>query len=420
MGMSKKNKNIRDERIFSTADKERVISDVLKFSRKRFKRFDEVILQLYLDKDLSAYFSDRRISKVHECFSRVSSKTKAVDRAILKNVLVYLDKYSLLVSGEEYIQVVFNMIQFRAYWRRDVFEWKPSSKRGASQVHELAYYLFCHYAVPEFLYKAFFETSNMRFINWFIHIGTGKRIRDLAALPFPFTQKMGHYFLQAPSKFSIQEALRWAQVKGLNGDDKLAERVAYSWLSTKPYEDENFWEAFIRVIVQGGMFNHDKLTELIDYVRETKRENRIFDLKGRTLQSLLRHSDEWHKKATLIRGAQFWSPSGIEGYKLEKKQEVVIVEELTGSKLLADEGRSMRHCVASYVHYCVTGKSAIFSMRKYTMGILLETMATIEVNLSLKRVVQAKGKMNRKISDEAKKHLEHWANKNELALNPFF
>src|SRR5688572_21148090 len=120
MVMSKKNKKIREEQTFVTKQKEQVISDVLKFSRKRFKKFDEVILQLYLNQDLSSYFADRRIWKVHECFSRVSS----IDRAVMKNVFVYLDKYSVLVSGEEYIQVTFNMVQFRAYWKRDIFEWK--------------------------------------------------------------------------------------------------------------------------------------------------------------------------------------------------------------------------------------------------------------------------------------------------------
>ena len=417
--MSKKHKTIKKQQILATQKKEGVINDVLKFSRKRFKKFDEVILQLYLNEDLSSFFTDCRIAKVHECFTKVSSKTKAVERTILKNVFVYLDKHSSLISNEDYIQVVFNMVQFRAYWRNDIFEWIPSSKRSSVQVNELAFYLFCQYKMPEFLYKAFYEKTITLFINWFIHIGTGKKVKELVNMPIAFTQKMGHYFLQTPKNFTVSEALRWAQVKGLNGDDKLAERIAYSWIGTKAYQDEDFWETFIRIIVNGGIFNHDTLTGLIDYVRNSKSENRNYTLNGRTLQSLMRQSDQWHKNISLIRGDQFWNPCGMHGYKVERKLEVVIMEELTGSKLLANEGRAMKHCVGSYVQQCVTGKTAIYSLRKYSMELLIETLATIEVNLSLRRIVQAKAKMNKKISDEARKHLDEWASKNELSISPF-
>lgn len=417
--MSKKHKSVREQQALAAQQREEVLSKVLKFSRKRFKRFDEVILRLHRNEDLGAFFTDRRIWKAHECFSRLSSGAKAADRVALKNALVYLDKHSVLLSGEAYIQAVFNAVHFRAYWRKDIFGWKPSAKKPEAQLQELVFYLFCQYPVPAFLYKAFFEKEALLFVQWFIHIGTGNRIRELLSIPIPFTQKMGHFFLQAPSRFTIPEALRWAQVKGLNGDDGLAERMAYSWLGTKPFGDEEFWEAFIRIAVAGGLFNHDKLTELIDYVREAKRENAAYSLKGRTLQSLLRQSDEWHKHILLVKGAQIWKASGIGGYEMKKKEEAVRIEELTGSKLLADEGKAMRHCVGSYVPYCVSGKTAIFSLRKYTGDFLMETLATIEVNIFNKRVVQAKAKMNNKISDEARKHLQRWAGGNGLAISPY-
>ncbi len=417
--MSKKHKKIKQEQELARQQKEELIANVLKFSKKRFKKFDEVIVQLYKCEDLSSFFSDRRIWKVHDCFKKTSSGANSHDRGILKNVFLHLHRESTLLSGEHYIQVVFNMVQFRNSWCRDIYEWKPSSGRAATQVNELAYYLFCHYPVPRFLYSAFYEQTNLLFINWFIQVGSGKKVKDLCRVPINFTQRMAHYFLQAPSKFSIPEALRWTQVKGMNGDDKLAERIAYSWIGSKPYEDEEFWETFIRVLVNGGMFNYDHLTELIDYVRESRTANRNYSLKGRTLQSLLRQSDEWHRRSILIKGVKTWSACGLKGYKLERKEEMILMEELTGSKLLSDEGRRMKHCVASYVHYCVAGRTAIFSLRRYSMGIFTETLATIEVNLAAKRVVQAKARMNARISDESMKHLTRWAGENELTLSPY-
>ena len=417
--MSKRDKKIKEQELLATKQKEELMNNVLKFSKKRFKKFDEVILRLYENEDLSSFFTDRRVATVYECFQKVSSKSKTMERDVMKNAFVHIYNHSSLFSGEEYIQTVFNMVLLRAYWRKDVFEWKASSKRSANQVNELAYYLFCQYPVPGFMYKAFFERNSKLFINWFIHIGSGGRIKELMNMPISFTQKMGHYFLQAPDKLTIAEALRWAQVKGLNGNDKLAERIAYSWIGTKEYGDEDFWETFIRIVINGGMFDLDQLTQLIDYVREIKTENGNYMLKGRTLQSLLRQSDAWHERSMVIRGTRFWTSSGLYSYKAEKKTETVKMEELTGSKLLVDEGRNMKHCVATYSNQCVAGKTAIFSLRKYSYELLMETLATIEVNLSLRRVVQAKGKMNRKISDEARKHLDEWAKKNELSLSPY-
>jgi PcfJ-like protein len=417
--MKKKSRSEREQQMLVSLEKEQVIRLALQFSKKRFKKFEEIIHQLYMNEDLSSFFSDKRIWKINECFKAPSSKSKANDRKILRDVLVHLCSHSSLVSDEQHIQAVYKMVQFRAYWRNDVFNWKAASKQGAIQVKELAAYLFCKYKVPDFLYKCFYETKNDLHIYWLIHIGRGGSTKEMGSIPIPFTKKMGHHFLLAPAEFSVAEALRWAQVKGLSGEDALAKRIAYSWIGTKPYSNEEFWETFLQLLVNGGMFNHNKITELIDYVREAKRENRNYSLKGRTLQSLVRQSDAWHNRFTKYKGNFFWKPCGIEGYKAEKKPELIVLEELTESSSLREEGRAMKHCVATYSYYCAKGKSAIFSMRKYSGGLLLEIMATIEVNLSLKRIVQAKARMNKAISPETKKHLQVWAMNEGLEVNQY-
>lgn len=417
--MAKKHKTEREKQLLKTAAQEAVIAEALQFSRKRFKKFEDIIGQLYLGEDLSFSFSDRRIWKINECFNNFSLKAKAADRKIFRDVLIQLEAKTALVSGETYIQVLYNMVQFRGYWKKDLFEWKPLSKQPDVQVKELASYLFCKYKIPDFLYQGLYETKNMQYIQWLMHLGDGGRVKEMKNIPIPFTQKMSHYFLMAASKYSIAEALRWAQVKGLNGDDRLAERIAFSWIGLKPYGNEDFWESFIRLVVGGGMFNLNKLTELIDYVREEKRNNHNYHLKGRTLQSLFRQSDSWHNRFSTNRSNQVWKPCGIEGYRAEKKSEVIVLEELTESRKLTEEGKSMKHCVGSYAFYCAKGKSAIFSLRKYSGGLLLDIMATIEVNLALQRVVQAKAKMNKPISEEAKKYMEAWAMNEGLVLNPY-
>jgi hypothetical protein len=48
-----------------------------------------------------------------------------------------------------------------------------------------------------------------------------------------------------------------------------------------------------------------------------------------------------------------------------------------------------------------------------------EVLATIEVNISLKRIVQAKGKLNKPISNEVRKCMETWAKKRELSIGTY-
>jgi hypothetical protein len=167
------------------------------------------------------------------------------------------------------------------------------------------------------------------------------------------------------------------------------------------------------------MFNHSKIGELIDYMREMKRVNTSYSLKGRTLPSLLKQSDDWHKRSSYLGVLQYWRPCGIEGYRFEKQDGDVVVEELISTKELISEGKTMKHCVGSYAHMCAKGKTAIYSFRKYSSGLMLEVLATVEVNISLKRIVQAKGKLNKPVSNEVRKCMDVWAKKRELSVNTY-
>jgi hypothetical protein len=412
--MAKAHKKEREEQLLLKQEREKCIEEMLRYSNKRFKKFDEVISQLHEGKDLNMFFqTDRRMQKIHECFSK--SENPDI-KARLKEIFIYLEKHSLLINDETLIHAVFNCFQFNKYWLNDIFNWKPFSKNASEQFIEIAGYLFCKYDVPNFLYKSFYD-NNLLFIEWFIHLGIGGKAKEIKNIPIAFTQKMSHYFIHAPGKFNVTEALRWSQVMGLGGNEILAERIAFSWIGTKSFADEDFWESFLHLLARNALFNLNKITELIDYVREMKREDAGYLLKGRTLQSLIRQSDKWHGKYAHVKGNWFWKPCGIEGLQLVRKEDVIKIEELTEAKKLVQEGTAMKHCVASYTHYCATGKSAIYSLRKYSGGMLKDILATIEVNIFLKRIVQAKANMNKPISKEAENIMTHWAMKNSLGIS---
>ena len=391
----------------------------LLFSRMRHKNFGDVILLLYKGDKLAEYHNDPRIALISQCFEQLSSPRRAKYKKVFKDLLIDIAVPRGLL-GVENIHVFYNIVGAREYWIDDIYKWKPAARQKHLQIDEIISFLFCKYPVPDFLYKAFGAGGNKLFVKWLIHLGRGGRPKELEAIPLPLTNKGLHYFVQGNGSMTITETLRWAQVKSLNGSPELARMIALSWLGTKTYEDEDFWYEFIQKIINGGMFDVDELHGLIDYVRDARRNNPAYSLKGRTLRSLLRQSEEWHRRFTSKPINNYvWKASGIGEYKAEKDGEVTRLMELTTSKDLVNESRMMKHCVHSYAFYCSQGRSTIFSMRNYSGGVFLETLATIEVNLYAREIVQAKGKMNRKISDAAKKHMHAWAAKEKLAIGEY-
>ena len=74
--MAKKHKTEREKQLLKTAEQEAVIAEALQFSRKRFKKFEDIIGQLYLGEDLSFSFSDRRIWKINKCLNNFRRRQK--------------------------------------------------------------------------------------------------------------------------------------------------------------------------------------------------------------------------------------------------------------------------------------------------------------------------------------------------------
>jgi hypothetical protein len=77
--------------------------------------------------------------------------------------------------------------------------------------------------------------------------------------------------------------------------------------------------------------------------------------------------------------------------------------ELTSATQLREEGKVLQHCVGNYAAYCARNRSAIISLR------LGDTRCiTIELNLSTKQVVQARGHRNRGANTTEKEIIEAW------------
>ncbi|MBA4852577.1 PcfJ domain-containing protein [Emticicia sp. BO119] len=326
-----------------------------------------------------------------------------------------------------FLGALIQIAKYRSLWIRPLEDWKPKTKSEHERFKELIAFLFAKYAFPPFLNYIFFYQEDFFFIRDFIFLAQGGSIKHINST-IPLSQKMKVEFMRSPEGFRVFEAFRHAQVLGLGGDELLAHRIAYSWLGRKEKRDETFWEKFIPILIAGGMFNYDKIGELIDYVRHELNENKTYTLKGRTLTSLMRQSDLWHEGLTFTKEQKMekfavWKPLFSELFEViegvgEKANQYKMVE-LLSNKELMDEGNKMNHCVATYSSYCSKGRTRIVSLRKYQCGFEMERLATIEVNLASGRVVQAKYRFNKPISEKAKSLLTQWVDAQGFRIDKY-
>ncbi len=407
---------------------EQALQWALRTSAKRHRSF------LYVVQELKKEEFNQSLARQDRRYSELSGFLNDENWVKLKSKL--LEELEVLTLGlsrkcpawfrdTDFLIALLMVGRYRKAWRQPLEGWRPKAKNDYGKFMELVSYLFLQYEAPPFLYHAFFHPQDYPYLETFIYLGNGGSMKEVK-FRVQLTKKMQHYFLQAPEGFRVTQAVRWAQVCGLGGDYLLAHRVAYSPLGYDDRRrDENLWEDFVRILVQGGMFNLDKLTELIDYVRTCTQQNQEYSLKGRTLQSLLRQSNEWHHQMARIKSVKQvvtwqgvnWEPFTVVEGNGENPTAYKMVE-LLSNKELNEEGQRMHHCVASYAEDCLYGKTRIFSLRCYRFG-MEERLATIELDLRNRRIVQAKYRYNQRISDKAQHLLLQWADQQKLVLSKY-
>ena len=218
------------------------------------------------------------------------------------------------MEGNSYIEALVEIAKYRRQWLRPIEQWKCRSHSARRQFDSLIRHLFVKYDdMPEFFDSVWFdrttkETAKMR--SWYFHVGRGQNIRH-CQLPIPLTKRMSHHFMQAPNDLSVLEALRWAQVVGLGGDERLAREILGTRIGP-PTNQDTFWETVIRWFIEHPMLDRVHVAPIIDYLHHQKfvpevvlvsrRENEYslppepnLTMKGREPQSLLRKVQDWHR-----------------------------------------------------------------------------------------------------------------------------
>jgi hypothetical protein len=162
---------------------------------------------------------------------------------------------------------LFALALHHADWLRPVEAWQPSRANPTPQFTALAHHLFALYPVPAFMTSAWFQVppdgphAEQR---WYKHLGLGHSIRT-ADLPLPFTRAMAHHFSQAPHHYTVSAALRWAQVRGLGGEDPLARAVVATRLG-REFGNEEFWLKVLRFFVHHPKMDTIHVGPVVDFL----------------------------------------------------------------------------------------------------------------------------------------------------------
>ena len=314
--------------------------------------------------------------------------------------------------------------------------WRPDSRNPRRQFGHLARHLLAGYPdVPAFMDAAWFEDvseATDRHQHWFLHLGAGGNIRTAPSLPVSLTKRMAHAFLQGPGDLDIGRALRWAQVTGQDGSDALAQAVIASRLGDH-FEAEDFWSSVIVFFVRNPMLDPAQVGPIVDFAHHQKFvpeehffpdgsvEHRPpsqpnFAMKSRSVDKLLRQVDEWHSalnqrfvdpfaEDAAPRGSKRWQNlikwdrCDIDEFDHEETNpntgESVfwMIRELCSNRALNVEGRSMHHCVSSYVKSCRNGNTSVWSLSARLEKKRIPVL-TIAVDPRTRAITQARGKCN--------------------------
>jgi hypothetical protein len=340
--------------------------------------------------------------------------------------------------GNTYVEALVAIATWHAKWRRDLNDWKPRSKNTRRQFKSLVRHLFCDYPLPDFFDSVWFlgcdRTARIQ-QSWYVRVGTGGSIAD-CALPIPCTRRMGHFLMHAPAELTLEQAIRWGQLKTFKFSDRQV-RALLEISHVGSFQHESFWVTVFRWLAQHPEVEDGDYGPLFDYLYNQRfvDQGQVFGggdrllgppqpnltMRGRKPSVLLAQMHTWHKQLANdnTRFEASWRSSGFPAFTFVEGEgrnaKMWTIRELLSSKALAVEGRQMSHCVASYVDRCSRGGGSIWTMEVETVAGRKKHL-TIELQNSSGRIVQARGRANRRAKPLEMGILRRWATESGLTI----
>lgn len=423
--------------------KERQAERIAKMHRKPAKLIEALFLKKIQLKDLPEDSDFREIGQVLQNKWRYARGKKKGFFEFLSNIA---RKNTTIIYQEA--TILRYAFHYASHWVRNPKGWVPKADtplHARGLVLDLLHYLFAEFPIPEFMNQAWAE-QNERYIRWFIHLGKGLNIRTAAGVSIELTKKMAHFFGLAPKHYSIQKALRYAQIMGMGGTVQLVEDLNITSVG-RMLEHKDFWTTVLKFFIQHAEMGAYTINQVVEYIYHQKflpRRNRNSEgkwemlpppkprltLKGRTASSLQKSVDKWKDELEKERDMlnklgedEFiqWRAISIRdfNYRIERSgwTEAYKISQLVSNLELKEEGRAMNHCVATYVPNCIDGNSSIWTMtlnsKQRQKPKRLVTIEVDEDNI----IQQVKGKNNEPPSKEILDIINIWMDAEQLTLD---
>ena len=415
----------------------------MKAMREARRRRDpiDVILRVLRGEYRAASISNRDLQYVAGQIEFAGATRK--NRKELATLVEQVGRSSRLVlesvrSEEEtfhYVNGLLELLRMRRHWVRPIESYRPRSRNLQRQFAQLARHLIALYHVPTFLDIAWLRQDDVgrRGREWFRHVGLGHNIRT-ARVPINMTKRLAHVWMQVPHNVAIEDAFRYAHVRALGGNDRLA-RVVLESSMCDCREHQAFWMSVLRFFVRHDSLPLDEVDRIVDYLEAMKFETvdwvhpdgRVetcpppkpqLSMRGRKLEALLRDVDRWHRSPRKEGGDRMWPACGIGEYEeMEEAPTHPItwrIHELRCRWALVDEGQAMRHCVATYDDGCEQGRYSIWSVTRERRGVS-KRVQTVQVSKD-RCIAESRGRLNADPNDTVKAVIGRWAAREGLEL----
>lgn len=335
---------------------------------------------------------------------------------------------------------------FEALIVRDAWAWHPQMKtRDAARLRlAAARHLFARYPVPAPLEEVWCGTDGLDRDEirlrkrWYIAVARGDSLYKAGANAW-LSRKEVHAFLNAPRGLTFDEALWFAIATGYTPDTGIALRIARSKIANTPPGARAFGREVARFFAVNPT-TREEMDDLGDFLAARRQRDDAYTLKGRTLGSLRRQMQDWHRdlaevariEAARRRAEQRgrtataeqtgrWSGAQVAdwswqapGKAAQKRGEVYVVMQLVTADDLVAESRAMHHCVSMYAKRCIAGDCSIWSLRRRAKGDV-DRLLTIEVDRQ-HRAIQVRGFANRLAMVDEQQILARWAQARGIVL----
>ncbi len=333
------------------------------------------------------------------------------------------------------VDALVNLSRFRSAHIRRAIYWEGTSSSWRPALSSLAHHLICDYKVPEFLASSWYATDAAadKKRSWFVAHSLGASFRSLD-LPIVMTRKMEHIFLASHDHLPIEHAIRRAELLALGAPTECVKAVMSTRLATDLRHSEFWRTVWMFLIANAGDVDPTQIGPMIDYIQAVRHDRTqdgmtefgppqpAFSMKGRTVQSMLRMMQEWHRSLGTGSASLSWKRSPFEPLLFEElsrddseKPRRWQLMELTDSAQLRREGAALHHCVASYADRCNRGASSIWSLRLWQAEKITHVL-TVEVDPRRRAVIQARGRANRAASGRPLRLLQDWADRERLRM----